>query len=1403
MNFAEGTIETLQPISIVAYATGSPSVRKQTLEIKGRFGSHAQASGLRTGTLGGTITYRVGHFTPTLAAAVQRTATFTDDEVDRHSIKTAHLPLRGLIGKEGAIGVFHGSVGSDVHIIGGFEVSPRAALPDTITASFARWARGATECGTINRAITTINLPNECALGAHTPILFVHPNDLFASDDNFNNKAPIRKGFVLGDADGIDFSNALSPMSGDVITLTLGGDNFADPAVFVAGDTFFSTTGERFTLSGDGIGTADDGIAFIADIGNGTTFYAGLLSGTDLGAPLGATLDGEVTVSWPGRFAFEYATALYHTNDFVLDINLAAKTISTAGVNARRVNNRGSYNGDFTWILQGRYDDSGIITGIIKDSAVNVRRSGTLTGLIGVEGAVGAFFIDETNSGGTHLNSFVGGFVAAPVEPIKATGYTHFKEYHEALTGERRLYPDAQVSQDSLALVAAFVPGTTDGLSVDTFGLTFREPMGEFVDAYKLGGDTNSPDGFVLANGALASGFAKRVRAGILSGTSLGPLVSADVNGLWTGTANVAYTHSVTGANTLRSFALNLEVDFAAGTIRTVTKALSGSDGLLISGVFGDNEGIDLPPGILGGEVTYQFQANGNDPENANLPLIGLIGGDGAIGVFTKTSGAYSYAGGFTAQPFALTDVGKATLPTAVTIIQLPADHLAKGKTTSGGFVRLGQTLDTTNVSTLLPTNFTLTADSIVTLTSPIDFTGGVGYFIASDGSSSYHYAGILANTNLLTPLSISDAPKVATWTGRFSEYTIASETDKDKFVKFHIDYEAGTLQFSNAGATAGGGTLTFENGNSYTLHGEFGHGIIDANKNIITVGQLGGQVKRTGDSKTAVLSGLIGADGAVGAFVDTAEGSDFAGGFWAVPELRVEGDGDTGVVNFSDWSRQFNRNTPLTATIKSGNNGQFLPGLETETEDGKIFLNEPALTSIATVHHEARLLKSTRIRFALTFDADGATHAGYPLGGNARGGVAGFWSGSRYAGILSSTDLGAPITEDGHVGLWRGQFVAYRRTSTIGLFATRTDFILNVGYGTGGNTLTMNQSCTVGGGKSCIHDNQAAGGTATHKNVNYYEMVGGEYDPASGVISGTINFYYRTSSTNSYVPGVLTGLIGRDGAVGTFIGGTGDINLIGLNTRPLTPGSGAPRDSGTGALFFGGFVATSHTIRGTPAVTTMANHANFDYYYKNYGGGDRRLFATFAASGADVRTAFLEGSTTGFAATTGLIINPANPPTIVKLGDDTSSDNGFVLGRGHVDTALPVNERFRAGLLPDTDLGASFVSTPSAVLSWTGSIRMLSAGGITRTTDSAFTLNFTDGTITTSDLAIGTDMIRIAGKFRYGSTINTRLDAGILGGSAFFTRSGDTTEMPLIGLIGANGAIGVFHAAAFGCWRV
>ena len=1245
VDFGAGTIETLQPITIVAYeanAVLADSVHKQSLEINGRFGSHLDAFGLRTGTLGGTVDYTVGHYALdanlTNLTVSQRTLAMT------HRRVTARLPLIGLIGTDGAIGVFHGTVADDaftnVHVIGGFEVSPRAELSSTITASFERWARGATQCGAIDARVSTFDFDTECA--TTKAIIFAHPNDLFLSDEDFTGSNTKRQGFVLGNAVGIDLTRTLTPTSGLTLkTLTLGDD------------AIFNNVGERFTLN-TAMGDATDGVAFIGDSFD-NSIYAGLLSGTDLGAPL--ALNSALQVSWPGRLVYLVNGVALEDGDFVLTVDFANRRISGDVAVASGL------------ALQGSYDEFGVITGIIK--AKQSRSStGSVSGLIGVEGAVGAFVINTSD------RFRVGGFVAAPVAKIKVTSYAHFADYYEdsERVAERTLHPDAQVSQDSLLVAAAFVPGTTNGLSVDTFGLTFREGTGEFVDAYKLGGDTNSPDGFALVNGALASGFDKRVRAGILSGTDLGPVVSARVNGLWTGTANVTYANSTTSASEFHSFTLILDVDFAAGMINTVTDGVSGTDGLQVEGRFGvgniafnDGNRTALPQGILGGRVTYKFGVGGmTDPEITRMPLIGLIGGDGAVGVFTTTSGVFSYAGGFTARPFALTPAAQVPAPAAIVVgvLQDFATLPTTGSATSGGFLKLGSTFTNTDVATFAPTGFT-SNNTTITLDNDIEFTGGVAYFsiTETDGSgvSFYYYAGILANTNLGEPVASTDP--TARWIGVFSEHNSRTSDDENNFIGFHVNFGAGTLQFRNTADNGGGGTLT-RGTNTYTLNARFGNGVIDEyNNTVLTTGQLGGRITRTSDNKTAAISGLIGKKGAVGAFVNPTDASHFAGGFWAVPKLGIEDDLDDEVVDFGDWERGFGRRHDLPRRLTSPQTSEFLAGRETVVNENG--LDDTGRTNYGRVVSGAKFAGGTIARFAFAFGSDSLTYGGYPLGGDATGGVAGFWQANgahRYAGLLSSTNVGAPINSALQTGAWRGRFVVYRAISNL-IFTTRTDFTLNVTFKTGGGgTLTM----------ANITDSQTS--------YNFYSMTDGEFDER-GFISGKINLHHKTSSTSEVTltdSGFLTGLIGADGAAGVFIGGRGTIDDIQLHSAR----------SGDITRFVGGFVATGKRLIDAPA-SPSANHEQFNWYYKNYGSGDRKLSASFADSGADVRTAFLEGSVTGLNLPVSDLPRQKNL-TVVKLRGDVSSPSGFAFVSGNI-TTDSANERFRVGLLSDTNLGAAF----------------------------------------------------------------------------------------------------------------
>ncbi|MCA8834606.1 MAG: hypothetical protein K8953_05915, partial [Proteobacteria bacterium] len=152
-------------------------------------------------------------------------------------------------------------------------------------------------------------------------------------------------------------------------------------------------------------GDAADGVAFFAaERANNRRYYsyAGILEGTNLGAPL---TDTQGSAKWIGSFRSEG----YSPTDFVLNVSFG--TGDGAGEIEAIIQSRRSWN----FHIAGEFDDAGVITGRVRSGffppndpdnsgSYIYGAGGELTGLIGEEGAVGAY---------TFSNTF-GGFVARP-----------------------------------------------------------------------------------------------------------------------------------------------------------------------------------------------------------------------------------------------------------------------------------------------------------------------------------------------------------------------------------------------------------------------------------------------------------------------------------------------------------------------------------------------------------------------------------------------------------------------------------------------------------------------------------------------------------------------------------------------------------------------------------------------------------------------------------------------------------------------------------------------------------------------------------------------------------------------------------------------------------------------------
>ncbi|MCH9664366.1 MAG: hypothetical protein K0U41_00775 [Gammaproteobacteria bacterium] len=190
-----------------------------------------------------------------------------------------------------------------------------------------------------------------------------------------------RHDFLQGTATGLD-----NGRGGSIATHTLNLDIGDD------GDQVFG-------------GDAADGLAVYSQRRSSTYYYAGIFSGTDLGARLTET---EGTAEWRGRFR-TIGNSDSVNKDFTLTVNFGAG--DQAGTISARVFARSS---SYYYSLTGNFDNNGVIRGdtqFVYTGSSSSTTPGRLRGLIGQEGAVGVFV---SNNDGVGNYSYSGGFIAVP-----------------------------------------------------------------------------------------------------------------------------------------------------------------------------------------------------------------------------------------------------------------------------------------------------------------------------------------------------------------------------------------------------------------------------------------------------------------------------------------------------------------------------------------------------------------------------------------------------------------------------------------------------------------------------------------------------------------------------------------------------------------------------------------------------------------------------------------------------------------------------------------------------------------------------------------------------------------------------------------------------------------------------
>ncbi|MCA8833627.1 MAG: hypothetical protein K8953_00955, partial [Proteobacteria bacterium] len=208
-------------------------------------------------------------------------------------------------------------------------------------------------------------------------------------------------GFLQGTATGISTGDATNIASENNITLNLE-----------------TATYNNVPLGGD----AEDGFAyFTGNSDSGSYHYAGIFSGTNLGAPITGT-SGD-TATWNGRISARGTFSM--DRDFTLTITFGA----SGGTLTSLAPASNSASSDTRYKIDATFNDKGVIIAtegniILDEFGDNPtfsstpmmsadRASGTLTGLIGQEGAVGVFMLEPF----TGSSFYVGGFVAAPPVP--------------------------------------------------------------------------------------------------------------------------------------------------------------------------------------------------------------------------------------------------------------------------------------------------------------------------------------------------------------------------------------------------------------------------------------------------------------------------------------------------------------------------------------------------------------------------------------------------------------------------------------------------------------------------------------------------------------------------------------------------------------------------------------------------------------------------------------------------------------------------------------------------------------------------------------------------------------------------------------------------------------------------
>ena len=382
-------------------------------------------------------------------------------------------------------------------------------------------------------------------------------------------------------------------------------------------------------------------------------------------------------------------------------------------------------------------------------------------------------------------------------------------------------------------------------------------------------------------------------------------------------------------------------------------------------------------------------------------------------------------------------------------------------------------------------------------------------------------YSGLISGTDLGKPLTGDEG--TATWYGQMS----TRQNNGRAIVTNYGDIQI-TLNFSGTGGTITGGLPAHalnSPGYAYDIAGWFNEdGFVDGNVNTRT---------SSGGLEIGFLSGLIGQQGIVGAFV----APNVAGGFVARPGKP----GKVGAVTYADYLHYAQSQGQAITNVPNNASGRW----------NELLLTDPTNGNHISYGHSRDNDGARRRSYtvAVTLGKD-ANNADIPTPAGLVGGysyLASLWNENGccavestsalqrtfHAGIHPNTNVGAPLPS----GRFRPPgFTQADRTPVVASWRGHAHLFGNKKWNYTSGATTVDQSATVRGGTEFLL-------SINYSNRNFYTSgaIGGflamdGYWDERGVMTGTV-----TNSLANYPNGTITGIIGQKGAVGVFISNEGD----------------------------------------------------------------------------------------------------------------------------------------------------------------------------------------------------------------------------------------------------------------------